>query len=88
MTLTFPNAARSYDEAGKRVRFLGHDGMFEIRFFVEIEAFAKALSRAAGSEKDYLAAFDALRGKILDAARSAYSSNRKNTIVLTAGDIK
>ena len=38
MTLTFPNRSRSYDEAGQRIRFLGHDGMFEVPFAIEIEA--------------------------------------------------
>lgn len=34
MALSFPNSARSYDEAHARVRFVGHDGMFEVRFYV------------------------------------------------------
>lgn len=32
MSLSFPNQSRSYEEAGKRIRFIGHDGMFEIPF--------------------------------------------------------
>ena len=37
MALTFPNQSRSYDEANKQIRFSGHDGMFEVRFFVDGE---------------------------------------------------
>ena len=46
MTLAFPNTARSFDEVRKAVRFFGHDGMFEIRFFVEAEALAKGRGHA------------------------------------------
>ena len=35
MTLDFPNRSRSFDEARNAVRFIGHDGMFEVPFFVE-----------------------------------------------------
>jgi len=35
MTLAFPNPSRSFDETRNAVRFVGHDGMFQIRFFVE-----------------------------------------------------
>ena len=34
IALSFPNCARSCDEARARIRFLGHDGMFEVRFYV------------------------------------------------------
>jgi hypothetical protein len=40
MALSFPNSARSYDEAHARIRFLGHDGMFEVRFYVLAEVLA------------------------------------------------
>ena len=38
MTLNFPNPTRSYDEKRKAVRFVGHDGMFEVPFFIEAAA--------------------------------------------------
>ena len=41
MSLTFPNRSRSYDEAGKRIRFVGHDGMFQISFSVAADAMTK-----------------------------------------------
>jgi hypothetical protein len=70
--LEFPNRSRSFDGARNAVRFIGHDGMFEIFFFVE----AAALVQPGGaelSETDFLTAFDAARGSIHDAAREAYS---------------
>ncbi|WP_417774195.1 DUF1488 domain-containing protein [Stappia sp.] len=82
MTLNFPNRSRSYDEAGRRVRFSGHDGMFEVPFFVE----ADALSTTSPGEEQYLAAFDEARTRIYDVARKIYGSARKNVYVLTKSD--
>ena len=42
MSVTFPNQSRSYDETGHRIRFSGYQGMFEIRFFLEMDGLAKA----------------------------------------------
>lgn len=84
MTLTFPNRSRSYDEAAQSVRFVGYDGMFEIRFSVTVEA----LSETAVAEADHLAAFDAARDSIQDVAREAYSHGRKNIYVLTPEDFR
>jgi hypothetical protein len=88
MTIAFPNRARSYDATAKHIRFLGHDGMFEVRFFVEIDVLTKGLFSAAGSERDYLTAFDGLRTKILDVAQRVYTSKRKNSIVLKLADFR
>lgn len=82
MALSFPNASRSYDEAHSRVRFLGHDGMFEIRFYVLAEVLAGELAQRNLSENDYLASFDAQRARILDVARNAYRSRPEQTITL------
>ncbi|OJU83012.1 DUF1488 domain-containing protein [Shinella sp. PSBB067] len=87
MTLAFPNPARSFDEVRNAVRFFGHDGMFEIRFFVEAEALAEGRARAAGmSEAQCLSAFDAMRAPIYDAARKVYAKHRRNSNTLTASD--
>jgi Protein of unknown function (DUF1488) len=82
MALSFPNAARSYDQAHSRVRFIGHDGMFEIRFYVLAEVLAGERSTRTLSEGDYLAFFDALRSRILDAAQRAYKSSPNKSITL------
>jgi len=82
MALAFPNQARSYDETNRRVRFLGHDGMFEVRFFVPAHMLVNELSQQPANASDYLAAFDALRPRIQDAAERAYNATRENMIVL------
>lgn len=82
MALAFPNQARSYDETNRRVRFLGHDGMFEVRFFVPADMLAGELSQRTANAGDYLAAFDVLRPRIQDAAEKAYKATRVSTIVL------
>jgi hypothetical protein len=88
MTLIFPNRSRSYDEAGQHIRFLGYDGMFEVPFLIEIEALANPNPEAATAEAGYLAAFDAARDSIHEAARKAYSRGRKNVCVLTSADFR
>ena len=50
MTLAFPNPSRSFDDARNAVRFIGHDGMFEVRFFVEAGALAKSDIDCAGRD--------------------------------------
>lgn len=87
MTLQFPNPSRSFDAQRNGVRFIGHDGMFEVPFFVESSALA-GISKAAPSENDFLAAFDAARKSILDVAREAYSHARRKSYTLTAGDFR
>lgn len=60
MTLAFPNPSRSFDEARNAVRFTGHDGMFEVRFFVDADVLAQSditLRGTGASERKYLSAF-------------------------------
>ena len=87
MTLEFPNRSRSFDEARNAVRFMGHDGMFEVPFLVEAAALIQS-GTPAPSEKELLTAFDAARGSILDVAREAYSHSRRTTYTLTAADFR
>jgi hypothetical protein len=89
MTLAFPNPSRSFDEARNAVLFFGHDGLFEIRFFVEAGALTisgTALPISGMSEAKCLSAFDAVRTSILEVAREAYSHGRRNYYTLTAAD--
>jgi hypothetical protein len=88
MALNFPNRSRSYDAAGKRVRFIGYDGLFQVPFFVDIDAFAKVTATTDMAEDDYLAAFDAARTSIQDVALKAYAQGRKTMYVLTATDFR
>lgn len=91
MNLSFPNPSRRFDAARNAVRFIGHDGLFEVVFFVEIDALAKSnadLQVTRGSETTYLSAFDALRTSIQNAARRAYSNGRGNSYTLTSADFR
>jgi hypothetical protein len=87
VTLEFPNPSRSFDEMRNAVRFIGHDGMFEVPFFVETAALAK-VGKMQLSEADSLTAFDAARSSIHDVAREAYSRGRRGTYTLTAADFR
>ena len=87
MTLEFPNRSRSFDEVRDAVRFIGHDGMFEVSFFVETTALALP-GRTPLSEADFLTAFDSTRSSIHDVAREAYSHGRRTSYTLTAADFR
>ena len=87
MTLEFPNPSRSFDEVRNAVRFIGHDGMFEVPFFVETSALAKP-GKTQLSEADCLTAFDTARSSIHDVAREAYSHGRRTTYTQTAADFR
>lgn len=91
MTLAFPNPSRSFDEARNAVRFTGHDGMFEVRFFVETGALVRSggtLTPTGMLEARYLSAFDEFRSSILDVAQKAYSRDRRDSYTLTASDFR
>ncbi|NLS07171.1 DUF1488 domain-containing protein [Rhizobium sp. P32RR-XVIII] len=91
MTLAFPNPSRSFDAVRNAVRFIGHDGMFEVLFFVEIDALAKSdteLHRTRASESRCLLAFDSLRNSIHEVARKVYSHRRGTSYTLTAADFR
>ncbi len=89
MTLRFPNPSRNFDAPRNGVGFYGHDGVFEIRFFVEAAALAGGASLGSGlSEDQCLRAFDTLRDPIEAAARKAYVSSGRNSYVLRAADLR
>ena len=91
MTLAFPNPSRSFDEVRNAVRFIGHDGMFQIRFFVEAGALTKSVTaiRETGAlEAKCLTAFDGLRTSIYDVARKAYSHSPRDSYTLTTADFR
>jgi hypothetical protein len=60
ITLLFPNSSRSLDEKRNAVRFTGHDGVFEMRFFVEADALVTADAELGRSETKLLSAFDVI----------------------------
>ncbi|MCX2723051.1 DUF1488 domain-containing protein [Roseibium salinum] len=91
MSLTFPNPSRDFQESRNVIGFTGYDGMFEVRFFVEVDALARfeTNSNPSGTvEARWLRTFDALRASILDVAREAYAKGRRPTYTLTAADFR
>ncbi|MER8827615.1 DUF1488 domain-containing protein [Mesorhizobium sp. M0938] len=88
MSLTFPNLSRSYDQASRRIRFVGYDGMSRISFLVDADAISTAPPDAVSAEATYLAAFDSAVGPIHDIARNAYVRTGKSMYVLTAADFR
>ncbi|AAL41489.1 DUF1488 domain-containing protein [Agrobacterium fabrum] len=86
MTLIFPNRSRSYDDTRNAVRFLGYDGILEVRFFIEAAALVQSSSSNISSE--CLLAFDAARGSILEAAKKAYARGYQSIYMLNARDFR
>lgn len=81
MALQFLNQSRSFDQSRSRVRFLGHDGTFEIRFLVEADALLKLNPEVCHEEGSLLCTFDAARTQIQDIAAAIYKRNRDHTTV-------
>ncbi|MDX8454651.1 DUF1488 domain-containing protein [Mesorhizobium sp. VK9D] len=89
MPLEFPNPSRSFDEARNAVRFIGHDGMFTVPFFIEADALAPRGRQGPGmAEAACLVAFDAARHSIHTSARKLYSGGRRTTYTITAADMR
>lgn len=91
MTLSFPNPSRSFDEGRKGVRFIGHDGVFEVPFFIEAGALEKLGSetgRLDTSQAGCLSAFDRRRTAIHDVAREIHTNRRRTSYTLNASDFR
>ncbi len=84
MTLTFPNRSRSFDQARKGVRFIAYDGMFEVPFFID----AAALEHESAAAEACLAAFDAGRAAIHDAAMRIYRGRKSAIYVIGQADLR
>jgi hypothetical protein len=86
MSLTFPNASRSYDLTRKAIRFWGYEGAREHSFFVHEDALAKLAPDVARSEAPLLLVFDRHRDRIIDAARRVFRRGNKGSYLLIASD--
>lgn len=87
MALNFPNLSRSFDAPGNRVRFWGHDDAIEVPFFLEMSGLLRIYPETSYTELGILAAFDAARDRIIEAASKIYSPHhRRSFYVLAAGD--
>lgn len=88
VSLIFSDRRRVYESAGHRIRFIGHEGISEVPFLVEVDALSEVERRVAGTEAEFLAAFDAARDVVHDVAREAYSYGRKTLYVLRPSDFR
>lgn len=83
MALNFANSTRSYDEDADCIRFVGHDGPFQISFAITVAA----LRSSSDTEDDYLRAFDRASDRIRGVAAKLYGRTRKNHYRLSAADL-
>ena len=86
MSLSFPNASRSYDSESHRVRFWGYDNAREVPFFLEEAALFRLDPKAHDTESAMLAAFDASLERIRAVAGRMYSASRRHFYTLVAAD--
>ncbi len=88
MTLSFPNASRSYDARRHVIRFWGYDDALEIAFFLDADVLASLVPRASLDEEGCLSAFDAARERIHEVARRAYTRADKGVYFLVGSDFR
>jgi hypothetical protein len=86
MSLSFPNASRSYDPTRQAVRFWGYDSAMERSFFVTDDALRRVQPDMQASEPGKLDAFDANRELICATARKIYMLGPKGSYELVADD--
>jgi hypothetical protein len=86
MSLTFPNASRSYDGDRHRVRFWGYDSALEVPFFLDEDALFRLDPKTTNSETAMLATFDASLDRIHAVAGRMYSAARRHFYTLAAAD--
>lgn len=86
MTLSFPNASRSYDPTRRCVSFWGHDATFEIAFHVDADALRRISPQLTFDESALLQVFDGNRDRIERVAGTAYARRRQNHHTLSASD--
>jgi hypothetical protein len=86
MSLSFPNAARSYDATRRRIRFWGHDSAIEIPFFIEEDALFRMNPKMKNDEAARLETFDAMRARIEATAANIHARGPRSFYVLAASD--
>ncbi|PWW01662.1 uncharacterized protein DUF1488 [Hoeflea marina] len=86
MGLQFPNRSRSLDNDGLAIRFSGYDGMFEIRFSMDLVTLERLTGAPAAADDASLTAFDGIRTKVETVAIKTYQRSRKSSYRLAASD--
>ena len=91
MTLSFPNASRSFDKSQNAVRFAGHEGLFEVAFLIPAAVLVEHASNPdkwSPSEATLLGVFDVMRERIYNVARRVYAGQKKSLYVLSDTDFR
>ena len=86
MSLSFPNASRSYDATRRAVRFWGYDSAMEASFFVTADALKSIQPDGGFDEDSLLRAFDLNRDRICATAEKVFRRGRKGSYELTPQD--
>jgi Protein of unknown function (DUF1488) len=86
MSISFPNASRSYDANRGVIRFWGHDSAMEAAFLITSSALHRIEPDMPDDEGSLLAAFDRHRVRICSAAAKIYTRGRKTFYTLDACD--
>ena len=82
MTLTFPNASRSFEARHHGVLFWGHDGTLEVSFLIDVAAVARLAPETGNGEAEVLAAFDSARERIHRVALHTYVTSSRRSLYL------
>jgi hypothetical protein len=91
MVLAFPNTSRSFDQSRNAIRFIGHDGLFEVPFLIDAAALdvsPTVSADASSTEVSLLRAFDAMRDRIHAAAIRVHTRGHNAVYVLSAADLR
>lgn len=87
MSISFPNASRSYYATRNAVCFWGHDQSMEASFFISADALRQLMPGAAAGEPALLEAFDRNVARIREAAVRIYGrTNRGGSFELNPSD--
>jgi len=87
MTISFPNASRSYYSARDAVCFWGHDQSMEASFFISAEALQALMPGVAHTEHALLEAFDRNLARIRAAAIKIYGRHKGGSYELHPVDL-
>jgi uncharacterized protein DUF1488 len=86
MTLSFPNASRSYDSTRRAVRFWGYDSAMETSFYLTEDALKRVQPGVIFDQNAALRAFDVNRPLIYATAAKVYARCHRGSYDLVSGD--
>lgn len=86
MSLIFPNRSRTFDDDRQGVLFTAYDGMFEVPFLVETAALR--IDTSPITKEECLAAFDAARTQIHEAAVRIYRGRQNSMYRIGPADLR